>query len=226
MEHDLESRACFPEPLDPHGFNMSADLPYGLEVGHVKAAMQEFLDFLGFVNQQLYTRQITRLEAFLMSANFSSIVGEFMSATIPKYCPTITKNTYHNGHPDMLPAGKFPGDAAQHEEEGIEVKGSRYLKGWQGHNPEDTFLMVFVFDANTARDASLGLSPKPFQFVKVVAGRLEKTDWTFSGRKAESRRTITASINASGYSKMESNWIYRARGVSGALPVGEPDDPS
>ena len=37
-----------------------------------------------------------------MPANFSSMVGEFMSATIPKYCKTLAKNTYHNGHPDLV----------------------------------------------------------------------------------------------------------------------------
>ncbi len=67
----------------------------------------------------------------LMPANFSSIVGEFMNSGIPKHCPTLVKNQYHNGHPDLLPAGMFPDDAAQHAGEGIEVKGSRYLRGWQ-----------------------------------------------------------------------------------------------
>ena len=124
----------------------------------------------------------------------------------------------------MVPTGMFPNNAAQHEDEGIEVKGSRYLKGWQGHNPEDTFLMVFVFDSNTARDESLGLPPKPFRFVKVVAARLVKSDWTFAGRSDTSRRTITASINRSGFEKMESNWIYRAptSQIPTALDFSEP----
>jgi hypothetical protein len=34
--------------------------------------MQGFLDFLGFVNQQLNTRELQRLETMLMPANFSS----------------------------------------------------------------------------------------------------------------------------------------------------------
>ncbi len=42
-----------------------------------------------------------------MSANFSSMVGEFMTATIPKYCSTLAKINYHNGHPDMLRRGDF-----------------------------------------------------------------------------------------------------------------------
>jgi hypothetical protein len=54
-------------------------------VAHVRAAMIDFLDFLGFINQQLHTRNMPRLEGFLMPANFSSIVGEFMNLTLPKY---------------------------------------------------------------------------------------------------------------------------------------------
>jgi hypothetical protein len=113
--------------------------------------MADFLDFLGFLNQQLNTRQLPRLESFLMPANFSSMVGEFMSATIPRYCKTLAKNTYHNGQPDLVPAGKFTKNACQHGMEGIEIKASRHGSGWQGHNAEDAWLMVFVFDANSAR---------------------------------------------------------------------------
>jgi hypothetical protein len=43
-------------------------------------AMNDFTDFLGFVNQQLYTRDMERQESIVMPANFSSIVGEFMGS--------------------------------------------------------------------------------------------------------------------------------------------------
>lgn len=62
-----------------------------------------------------------------MPANFSSLVGEFMSTSLPKYCSSLVKNQYHNGHPDLIPAGYFLNDAVQHSREGIEVKASRYL---------------------------------------------------------------------------------------------------
>jgi len=172
--------------------------------------MCEFIDFLGFVNGQLHTRQLARLESFLMPANFSSIVGEFMSATLPKHCRTVVKNKYHNGHPDLVPAGRYPGDLVQHGSDGIEIKASRHVSGWQGHNAEDVWLMVFVFDANTARDSGQGIEPKPFRFVKVVGAALTKADWQFSGRSETSRRTITASVKRSGFDKMEANWIYRS----------------
>ena len=205
-----EFAACTPCSLNLRGFNEQVVLPCGLTIAHVRKAMADFLDFLGFLNQQLNTRQLPRLESFLMPANFSSMVGEFMSATIPKYCRRLAKNTYHNGHPDLVPTDKFAKNACQHGTEGIEIKASRHGSGWQGHNAEDTWLMVFVFDANGPRDVSLEIEPKPFRFLKVVGAQLEKSDWAFSGRSETSRRTITASVTRTGYEKMEANWIYRS----------------
>jgi len=82
--------------------------------------MQEFIDFLGFIDAQMNTRQLSRLESMLMPANFSSIVGEFMSSTIPKHCRGLVKNCCHNGHPDLIPANRFENDMCQHGTEGIE----------------------------------------------------------------------------------------------------------
>jgi hypothetical protein len=207
---DAEGSALTPHPIRMEGFNSAAVLPYGLRIEHLASAMGDFVDFLGFINQQLVTRQIQRLETMLMPANFSSIVGEFMGAGIPKYCPTLTKNQHHNGHPDLVPTGYFPGDAIPHSHEGIEIKASRYLRGWQGHNPEDIWLMVFVFDSNRPVDTAQAIPPRPFRFVTVVGAALSQADWLFSGRSATSRRTITASVTDSGYQKMMANWIYRA----------------
>lgn len=206
---DEEAQACQPVQLNPKGFNPETKIPFGLRIDHIRAAMQEFLDFLGFVNSALLTKQIPRLESFLMPANFSSMVGEFMNAAIPKYCSALVKNTYHNGHPDLIPAGRFPKDAVQHDTVGIEIKGSRHMSGWQGHNAEECWLMVFVFDSNTARDALNDIAPRPFRFVAVYGAQLTKEDWNFSGRSETSRRTITASVTRTGFNKMSSNWIYR-----------------
>ncbi len=206
----LEREAC--SPIRPRGadFNPNTALPYGLEAGHIEAAMNGFIDFIGFINEQLHTKGIERLETMLMPANFSSIVGEFMTSTIPKHCAGLVKNAYHNGHPDMLPAGMYPDDKLQHGTEGIEIKGSRYLKAWQGHNAEDAWLMVFCFESGRPTDEDKDIPPMPFRFVKVVGAQLTTADWNFSGRSATSRRTITASIMQSGYEKMMANWIYMA----------------
>jgi hypothetical protein len=119
-----ERAACTPEAVAQSGFNPNTVLPYGLTTEHIRLAMLDFTGFLGFVNQQLNTKEMDRLEAIVMPANFSSIVGEFMGSRIPKHCPTIVKNAYHNGHPDLIPAGMFPNNSVQHATEGIEIKAS------------------------------------------------------------------------------------------------------
>lgn len=205
----LEKLACHPAKVEPAHFNKAAKFPHGLTVEHIASAMNDFVDFLGFLNQQLATKKIERLETMLMAANFSSIVGEFMTSAIPKYCKTLAKNAYHNGHPDLIPKGKYPDNKLQHGTEGIEVKGSRYLKSWQGHNAEDAWLMVFCFSGGRPTDAVKGVLPSPFKFVLVCGAQLKKTDWLFAGRSATSRRTITASVMQSGYDKMMANWIYK-----------------
>ena len=213
MSTSQEQIACSPLPVMPDCFNAEADLLYGCTTEHIRLAMNDFAQFLGFVNQQLQTRQMPRLESILMPANFSSMVGEFMVRGIAEHCPGLVKNQYHNGYPDLIPSGHFPTDSVQHGDQGIEVKASRYNKGWQGHNPEDTWLMVFVFDSNRPVDPMKGIPPKPFGFVIVVGARLTQDDWRFSGRSGTSRRTITAGVTDSGYQKMIANWIYKAPGL-------------
>jgi hypothetical protein len=204
--------AITPEKPEQAGFNPKAAIPFGVTTAHVKRAMDEFTDFLEFVDTQLLDKGMTRFEDMLMPANFSSMVGEFMSVGIPKHCKTVAKNQYHNGHPDLLPAGKYKGNAAQHAgKEGIEIKASRYLRGWQGHNPEDAWLMVFVFQGGRPTDKTNGIGPVRFRFLMVAGALLSKRDWLFAGRSKTSRRTITASVKRSGLEKMMANWIYKCR---------------
>lgn len=207
---ELERAACIPHPVHDDGFNPKCLLPHGLRTDHIRLAMEEFQEFLSFVNLQLNSRQLSRLETILQQAAFSGLVGEFAAASIPKYCRGLVRNLYHNGHPDLIKAGRFPGDAVQHAPgEGIEIKASRYLRGWQGHNAERAWLMVYVYESGRPTDLHQGVKPLPFRYLTVLGAQLEETDWLFAGRHAASRRTITASVTASGYSKMVDNWIYR-----------------
>lgn len=214
MKNDAELMACNPDPVNKSWFNPDVALPYGCTVEHIRKAMCYFVEFIGFVDQQLHHKGLQRIETMMMPANFSSMVGEFMHSQIPKYCAGLVRNKFHNGHPDLLPAGKYEDDNIQYAEEGVEIKASRYLQGWQGHNPENTWLMVFVYDGNRPRDEYEGIGPKPFRFIAVYGARLTKDDWSFAGRSETSRRTITASVLKSGCDKMKSNWIYEVPEIS------------
>src|SRR4051794_20287861 len=121
---------CTPEVPELKHFNSKARIPFGVRSEHIHSAMKEFTDFLGFIDTQLHGRDMMRFEEMLMPANFSSMVGEFMTATIPKHCKSVVKNCYHNGHPDILPAKRYTNNSCQHAgEDGIEVKASRYQRG-------------------------------------------------------------------------------------------------
>ena len=48
MAGNKEVAACTPIPLNPSGFNRSAQMPCGVKPEHVRRAMQDFIDFLGF----------------------------------------------------------------------------------------------------------------------------------------------------------------------------------
>ena len=186
---DLEAMACNPVPVQRTGFNPNVVLPHGLEVDHLYNAMSDFVNFLRLVNNQLHGDGLGRLESFSMPANFSSMVGEFLITRVSEHCPGLVKNTYHNGHPDLVPVGVYEGDSVLHGDRGIEVKGSRYQSGWQGHNAENTWLMVFVFNVNSPNDPD---PIRPFRFRRVLGAQLEEVDWSAAGRGENSRRTPTA----------------------------------
>jgi hypothetical protein len=154
-----ELAARIPESVDTNSFSPNCILPYGLTIEHIRKSMSTFTELLGFINTQLLAKGMPRLESFLMPASFSSIVGEFMNLTIPQHCGGLVKNKYHNGHPDLIPKGLFPGDAVQYAHEGLEVKGSRHAGGWQGHNPEAVWLMVFHSTATRPMTPTEGCNP-------------------------------------------------------------------
>ena len=102
---------CVPEQPSFENFNDNAKIPFGVSVENIFHAMVDFTDFLRTVDAELVRKNMARLEEMLMPANFSSMVGEFITSNLPKHCPTIAKiYLYHNGHPDLLPAGKVSGE--------------------------------------------------------------------------------------------------------------------
>ena len=67
--------------------------------------------------------------------------------------------------------GEIPENAAQHAgADGIEVKASRYLRGWQGHNPEDVWLMVFVFESGRPSTCTRPRNARYFDFMQSMVG--------------------------------------------------------
>jgi len=188
-------------------FRPDAVLPYGLVVAEVKAAINTTYDFLCDVNTFLVERGYGRLEDLLLGNSFAGVLSEVLVKNLADHSATLVRNIRIGGHPDLIPVGLYPDDTVLRGAEGIEVKASKQSGGWQGHNPEAGWLMVFRYMVDTKTEPVEARAP--MQFVEVLAARLEEADWSFSGRSGASRRTITASINRDGMAKLRANPVYR-----------------
>jgi hypothetical protein len=169
--------------------------------------MEAFYDFLHASNSYLTSKGWNRLEETLFAATFSGIVSELIVESVSLQSAALIANQRHNGRPDLLPRGHYPNDEILRGEEGIEVKASRYPSGWQGHNVENGWIMIFQYEVD--KETMPVEDRRPTRFVRVLCAQLEEEDWRFSGRSATSRRTITASILESGYKKLTQKPIYQ-----------------
>jgi hypothetical protein len=168
--------------------------------------MASFYSLLNLVNVTLVSKGHDRLEEFLLTNAFAGFISEALVKSLSEASDTLVRNKKTGGHPDLIPKGKYRADSVLMGE-GIEVKASLQKGGWQGHNPEKGWLMVFQYSIDIETEPKENRNPT--EFVQVLAAELSDDDWSFSGRKGKSRRTITASINRQGMEKLRKNPIYR-----------------
>jgi hypothetical protein len=168
--------------------------------------MERFHSLLNLVNTTLVDKGYDRLEELLLTNAFAGFISEVLVKSLSEASDTLVRNMKTGGHPDLIPRGKYKANSVL-TGEGIEVKASLQKGGWQGHNPEKGWLMIFQYSLDIETEPKE--NRRPTEFVQVLAADLVDGDWSFSGRKGKSRRTITASINRQGMEKLRGNPIYR-----------------
>jgi hypothetical protein len=191
--------------LDPKFINRKASLPYELTIDQVTIAVSETYRLFNGVNNFLTTSGFRPLEELLLGNSLSGILSEFLVKNIARVSDSLVANLKVGGHPDLLPKGHYNSNLILKGNEGIEVKSSIQKGGWQGHNPEDCWLLVFRYIVGKQDDDRV----VSLTFVEILCAKLTKKDWSFSGRKGASRRTPTASITTSGVEKLRNNFVYR-----------------
>jgi hypothetical protein len=202
----------------------NVSLPYGLTPTAVLGAVNDIHAYLHAINEASIGYGYPRLEELLQPAAFSGLVSGLAVESMAKQTeregahPGLRSNRYHNGRPDLVPHGVYPGNAVQHGSDGVEVKASRAIRGWQGHNIEVGWLMVVQFSTDASTEPVYERAPTIIE--RVMVAQLAEEDWTFSGRSETSRRTPTASVNPSGFAKMVAGAVYE-RGRSAGHPPPE-----
>lgn len=192
-------------------FNPAAELPYGVTPGEVRTAIQEFYDFYDDLNRFLMREDHGRIETVLRANNaLSDFIGNVATEELAQASDALIINQKPDGFPDILPIDneEYAEDdyKIHHGHEGIETKCSKSNGGWQAHNNEEAWFVVFRYQRG---DPEADLQDmEPIRLVQVLAGSLSEDDWSHSGRSEDSRRTITSSIIASGMYKLRSNPIY------------------
>jgi hypothetical protein len=194
-----------PAKLTPQFVNRNAALPYQLTIEEVEKAVAETYRLFSGLNDFLTTSGFRPLEELLLGNTLSGILSEFLVKNVARSSKSLVANLKVGGHPDLLPKGLYSSSLVLKGDEGIEVKTSIQKGGWQGHNPEACWIMIFRYIVGKQEDEQV----VPLTFVEILCAKLSKTDWSFSGRKGASRRTPTASITTSGVEKLRKNFLYR-----------------
>lgn len=191
--------------LDSKYVNRNVNIPYGLTIDEVTTAVTETYRLFNGVNDFLTTNGFRPLEELLLGNSLSGILSEFLVKNMARSSHSLIANLKVGGHPDLLPKGYYSSNLILKGAEGIEVKSSSQRGGWQGHNPEECWLMVFRYIVGKQDNNQV----VPLTFVEILCAKLTKQDWSFSGRKGASRRTPTASITTTGVEKLRNNFLYR-----------------
>lgn len=191
--------------LDPCYVNRRVVLPYELKVKEIEQAVAETYRLFHGLNDFLTSNGFSPLEELLLGNSLSGIISEFLVKNIARAAETLAANAKVGGHPDLLPKGHYASNLVLKGDEGIEIKSSIQRGGWQGHNPEDCWLMVFRYAIGEQEEGT----STPLTFLEILCAKLDQADWSFSGRTGTSRRTPTASITATGVEKLRNNFLYR-----------------
>ena len=187
--------------MDLDDFNPDAEIPFDLSREAMSAAIRDLYDILFVLNAALIAKSYSILEELMLGNAFSGFLGEILVKQLSVHSKKLARNARVGGHPDLIPRGKYKDDSVLKGDEGVEIKASRQKGGWQGHNVEKGWLMVFVY--------SVGNKSQPTEITAVFAAELKEEDWSFSGRSGTSRRTITASVRSDAVERMRENWIYK-----------------
>jgi hypothetical protein len=191
--------------VDRSKLNPDAVLPYELRLEDFAIAMQDVYDFFFDVNTGLLEKGLERFDDMLRPQNMSGMISDMLTASVASHSRSLTQNEQHNGHPDLLVKGVYPGNAVQSGSEGVEIKTTRKKGGAvDTHGARDQWMCVFVYEVDgetePARDR------RPMTFTEVYLCQVCVADFRKNPRSELGTRTAT--LHKAGVARLRENWIY------------------
>ena len=193
--------------VDAANFNRELDLPFELRRQDFDLAMQDVYDFFYDVNAHLTARGLERLDDMLRPAIMSGVLSDMLTASLAKHSRALTQNRYHNGHPDLIIQGLYPGNAVKAGSEGVEIKTTRKTGGAvDTHGAREQWLCVFVYRIDAESEPAR--AREPMTFTEVYLGHVTVDDFRRNPRGELGTRTAT--LHRDGIRKLRESWVYRA----------------
>lgn len=194
--------------VDPARFNDQATLPFELRLKDFELAIQDVYDFFHDVNVGLTERGLERLDDFLRPAIMSGLLSDMLTASLGNHSRTLTENRYHNGHPDLVVKGVYPGNSVKSGTAGVEIKSTRKSGGAvDTHGARNQWMCVFVYEVDMSTEPAH--DREPMTVTEVYLGKVAIADFRKNPRGELGTRTAT--LHADGIRKLRTNWIYKSR---------------
>ena len=194
-------------------FNRARTLPFNLRPEDFELAMQDVYDFLHDLNDILLDKNLRRLEDVSRPQAFSGLMSDLLTDALATHARSLTVNTVHNGHPDLLVDGAHPNNGVMNgaPDKGIEVKATKKKnKGQDGavdtHGARDQWMCVFVREADLD-PAKTAVARQPTVFREVYLGEIVQSDFRENARKT-AVGTRTATLHEDGLKKLRPQWVY------------------
>lgn len=206
MRTDADRIQIARNEVQASAFNPEADLPFQLRLKDFELAMQDVYDFFYDVNLALIAKGLQRFDAMLRPAIMSGLLSDMLTASMAKHSRSLTENRYHNGHPDLVVRGVYPGDSVKSGLEGVEIKTTRKSGGAvDTHGAREQWMCVFVYTVD--REGEPAVARDPMKFTEVYLGKVSLDDFRRNERGVLGTRTAT--LHAAGIEKLRRNWVYR-----------------
>ncbi len=187
------------------GFSATLSLPYALKAEVFSIAMDDIYEMLATANEALVSRGLLRLEESVRGAIYSGLLSDLMAEAVANHATGLTKNTYPNGHPDLLPTGRYADNAAQSAEEGLEIKvTSKRGGGVDMHGDRSAWYCVARYEVDYATQPVV--SRDPTRFTHIWVARLEPKHFRKNARGPLGTRTATP--HAEGLKVLRAGLLY------------------
>jgi hypothetical protein len=153
-------------------WNPDAELPYGVTVENFREAITDTYQIYGDLTAYLLEQGYGRIETLIRANNaLSDLIGNIATEALAEASDALVHNQKDDGWPDLLPVDHYDDYSQMYGEEGIETKCSKSSGGWNAHNNEKGWFVIFRYTRGEKDVPPEDM--EPVHFVQVLAAQLE-----------------------------------------------------